>query len=119
MQNQEEQQTRPSWEEYFKEMVQVTAKRSTCKRLHVGCLLVRENRIISQGYNGYLPGCPHEQKMRDGHEIGTVHAEQKRCYGLCQKRCQFKRLHCLYNTLSLYELYESFMCCRNKRNFLY
>ena len=76
MQNQEEQQTRPSWEEYFKEMVQVTAKRSTCKRLHVGCLLVRENRIISQGYNGYLPGCPHEQKMRDGHEIGTVHAEQ-------------------------------------------
>ena len=75
MQNQEE-HMRPSWEEYFKEMVQVTAKRSTCKRLHVGCLLVRENRIISQGYNGYLPGCPHEQKMRDGHEIGTVHAEQ-------------------------------------------
>ena len=75
MQNQEE-HVRPSWEEYFKEMVQVTAKRSTCKRLHVGCLLVRENRIISQGYNGYLPGCPHEQKMRDGHEIGTVHAEQ-------------------------------------------
>ena len=67
---------RPSWNEYFKEMVQVTAKRSTCKRLHVGCLLVRENRIISQGYNGYLPGCPHEQKIREGHELGTVHAEQ-------------------------------------------
>jgi len=67
---------RPSWNEYFKEMVQVCAKRSTCNRLHVGCLLMKENRIISQGYNGYLPGCPHEQKMRDGHELGTVHAEQ-------------------------------------------
>lgn len=31
--------------------------------------------MISQGYNGYLPGCPHEQKMRDGHEMATVHAE--------------------------------------------
>lgn len=67
---------RPSWNKYFKELVLVTAKRSSCKRLHVGCILVKDNRIISQGYNGYLPGCPHEQKIRDGHEIATVHAEQ-------------------------------------------
>ncbi len=67
---------RPSWDDYFKEITSVTAKRSACDRLHVGCLLVKENRIISQGYNGYLPGAPHEQVMRDGHEIATVHAEQ-------------------------------------------
>ena len=67
---------RPSWNEYFKEMVQVCVKRSACKRLQVGCLLVKENRIVAQGYNGYLPGCPHEQIMREGHEIATVHAEQ-------------------------------------------
>ena len=67
---------RPSWDAYFKEITSVTAKRSACHRLHVGCLLVKENRIISQGYNGYLPGAPHEQVMRDGHEIATVHAEQ-------------------------------------------
>lgn len=67
---------RPSWDAYFKEITSVTAKRSACDRLHVGCLLVKENRIISQGYNGYLPGAPHEQVMRDGHEIATVHAEQ-------------------------------------------
>lgn len=41
----------------------------------MGCILVKDNRIISQGYNGYLPGCPHEQKMRDGHEMATIHAE--------------------------------------------
>ena len=67
---------RPSWTEYFSEIVKVTATRSSCKRLHVGCILVKNNRIISQGYNGYLAGCKHEQKIRDGHEMATVHAEQ-------------------------------------------
>lgn len=46
---------RPKWDEYFKEIVQVTSKRSPCERLKVGCLLVNDNRIISQGYNGFLP----------------------------------------------------------------
>ena len=69
-------QTRPSWNEYFKEIAEITAKRSPCQRLHVGCLLVKDNRIIAQGYNGYLPGCPHEQKLRDGREMATVHAAQ-------------------------------------------
>ena len=67
---------RPNWKEYFAEIVNVTATRSSCARLHVGCLLVKDNRIISQGYNGYLPGCKHEQKMRNGHEMATIHAEQ-------------------------------------------
>ena len=67
---------RPTWTEYFKELSQLTAKRSSCQRLHVGCIIVKDNRIISQGYNGYLPGCPHKQVLRHGHEVGTVHAEQ-------------------------------------------
>ena len=67
---------RPSWNEYFKEIVLATAKRSPCERLKVGCLLVFENRIISQGYNGFLPGCPHDSIVRDNHEQSTVHAEQ-------------------------------------------
>ena len=67
---------RPSWDDYFKEIVLVTAKRSPCDRLHVGCLLVNNNRIISQGYNGFLPGYKHESIVREGHEQATVHAEQ-------------------------------------------
>ena len=67
---------RPNWTQYFKNIVEMTAMRSPCKRLHVGCLLVKDNRIISQGYNGFLPGCPHESFIRDGHEMATVHAEQ-------------------------------------------
>lgn len=71
-----QQRVRPSWTEYFKTIVDVTATRSPCKRLQVGCLLVKDNRIVSQGYNGFLPGCSHESKVEDGHEQATVHAEQ-------------------------------------------
>lgn len=77
--------SRPSWNDYFKEIVQVTAKRSPCERLHVGCLLVINNRIISQGYNGFLPGCAHVSIVRDGHEQATVHAEQNAIID-CAKR---------------------------------
>ena len=67
---------RPTWDEYFKEIVSVTAKRSSCERLNVGCILVKDNRIIAQGYNGFLPGCPHKSIVRENHEQATVHAEQ-------------------------------------------
>ena len=76
---------RPDWDTYFKEIVQVTSKRSPCERLQVGCLLVKDNRIISQGYNGFLPGCPHESIVRDNHEQATVHAEQN-AISDCAKR---------------------------------
>lgn len=69
-------ENRPSWNEYYKQLVEITAKRSPCKKLHVGCILVKDNRIISQGYNGYLPGAPHKQVIRNDHEVATVHAEQ-------------------------------------------
>jgi len=69
-------ENRPDWDTYFKEIVQVTSKRSPCDRLKVGCLIVKDNRIISQGYNGFLPGCPHKSIVRDDHEQATIHAEQ-------------------------------------------
>ena len=67
---------RPSWEEYFADLIKLTAKRSACQRLKVGCMLVRDNRIISQGYNGFIGGCLHKSIIRNGHEMATVHAEQ-------------------------------------------
>lgn len=67
---------RPSWIEYFKQMTLITASRSPCERLKVGCVLVKDKRIISQGYNGFLPGAPHESKVVNNHEQATVHAEQ-------------------------------------------
>ena len=67
---------RLSWDDYFAKIVEVTAERSSCERLHVGCILVKDNRIVSQGYNGFLPGCPHKSVIRNNHEQATVHAEQ-------------------------------------------
>jgi dCMP deaminase len=68
--------TRPSWEEYFKSIALCTAERSPCNRLQVGCILVKDNRIISHGYNGFISGHPHTSVIVDDHEIATIHAEQ-------------------------------------------
>lgn len=67
---------RPSWDKYFQSLATLTATRSPCERLKVGCVLVRDNRIIAQGYNGFIRGAPHESILRDGHEQATIHAEQ-------------------------------------------
>ncbi|MEO0797032.1 MAG: deaminase [Verrucomicrobiota bacterium] len=72
--------TRPSWDEYFMATALLISTRSSCERLHVGAVLVsggeHRNRIIAAGYNGFLPGHPHESRVRENHEQGTVHAEQ-------------------------------------------
>tara|TARA_B110000027_G_C15944933_1_gene222964 strand:+ start:171 stop:578 length:408 start_codon:yes stop_codon:yes gene_type:complete len=67
---------RPSWKDYFKQLCELTATRSSCQRLHVGCIFVKNNRIIAQGYNGYITGCEHNAIVRDNHNISTIHAEQ-------------------------------------------
>jgi len=97
---------RPSWNEYFKEIVLATSKRSPCKRLHVGCLLVKENRIISQGYNGFLPGCPHESIIRDNHEQATIHAEQN---AICD--CAKRGVSCI-GAVAFITHYPCLICAR-------
>ncbi len=73
-------QQRPSWDEYFMATALLMSSRSSCDRLQVGCVIVstgeHRNRLIVAGYNGFLPGAPHESQVRDGHEQSTVHAEQ-------------------------------------------
>ena len=77
--------SRPTWDEYYKAISVATKKRSPCDRLKVGCVLVKNNRIISQGYNGFLPSAPHKSIVRDNHEQATVHAEQN-AIADCAKR---------------------------------
>ena len=73
---------RPSKDEYFKEIVQVVAKRSTCNHAQVGALLVSPNgQLLSTGYNGAVSGMPHCSDIgctedKYGHCVATVHAEQ-------------------------------------------
>lgn len=85
MSQQNKEHYRPSWSSYFREIVKLTASRSSCHRLQVGCLLILDNRIVAQGYNGHLPGCPHESIIENDHEIATIHAEQNALID-CAKR---------------------------------
>lgn len=50
---------RPSWDEYFMEIAEVARKRSTCLRRQVGAVIVKDNRILSTGYNGAPKGLKH------------------------------------------------------------
>ncbi|KAK4954736.1 Deoxycytidine monophosphate (dCMP) deaminase, partial [Elasticomyces elasticus] len=43
---------RPTWDHYFMRLASLAAHRSNCMRRQVGCVLVREKRVISTGYNG-------------------------------------------------------------------
>jgi dCMP deaminase len=66
---------RPSWDEYFIISALWASKRSSCDRLKVGCVIVKDNRIIATGYNGYIPKAPHRSVIRDNHEQMLIHAE--------------------------------------------
>jgi len=66
---------RLSWDEYFMQFALLTSKRSSCNRLQVGCTIIKNNRILSTGYNGFIQNAPHISIVSDGHEQATVHAE--------------------------------------------
>ena len=52
------------------------SKRSSCKKLNVGCVIVDSNKnIITTGYNGHIAGAEHRSIERNNHEQMTIHAE--------------------------------------------
>ena len=66
---------RISWDDYFMKAATLASVRSPCDRLKVGCVLVKNNRLISMGCNGFLAGTDHRSIVRWGHEQATIHAE--------------------------------------------
>lgn len=85
---------RPSWDEYFFEIMKAIAKRGTCSRGRSGCVIAKDNQLISAGYVGSPVGEDHcddvghlYQKRYDAdgsysvHCVRTVHAEQN---AICQ-----------------------------------
>jgi dCMP deaminase len=77
--------TRPAYDDIFMELAYNLAKRSHCVRRNVGCVLTKDTRIISIGYNGPpakthncdeefgAAGCPKDSK---GSCSLALHAEQ-------------------------------------------
>jgi dCMP deaminase len=63
------------WDEYFMSIALLASCRSPCQRLNVGSVIVKNNRLISMGYNGYIPGAPHISRVQDNHEQSIIHSE--------------------------------------------
>ena len=72
---------RKSFDRYFMDIAEMTATRSTCDRLSVGCVIVKDRRIVSTGYNGSVSGTDHCDDVghlynNQGRCVRTIHAEQ-------------------------------------------
>lgn len=51
---------RPGWDLYFMRLADLAALRSNCMKRRVGCVIVKENRVVATGYNGtprHLTNC--------------------------------------------------------------
>ncbi|AEO62420.1 uncharacterized protein THITE_2106553 [Thermothielavioides terrestris NRRL 8126] len=80
---------RPSWDSYFMSLASLAAQRSNCMKRRVGCVVVRDKRVISTGYNGTARGLPNcgeggcgrcnAAREGSGHGLSTclcLHAEE-------------------------------------------
>lgn len=79
---------RPSWDSYFMRLADLAALRSNCMKRRVGCVIVKDNRVVATGYNGtprHLTncnegGCPRcNQGQGSGAALSTclcLHAEE-------------------------------------------
>jgi dCMP deaminase len=85
---------RPSWNDYFLEVMDAIAKRATCDRGRAGTVIVKDKQILATGYVGSPVGMPHCDDVghdlrksidEDGtisqHCVRTVHSEQN---AICQ-----------------------------------
>lgn len=65
--------------EMFMAMASTVSLRGTCERAKVGCVIVRDGRIVSMGYNGSPPGALHCQAVpelcREDGCRNAIHAE--------------------------------------------
>jgi dCMP deaminase len=50
---------RPGWDQYFMDIARTVGTRATCPRASVGCVLTRDRRILTTGYNGAPRGVAH------------------------------------------------------------
>ena len=61
---------RASWDEYFMQIAEIVKTRSTCLRRQVGAVIVKDNRIITTGYNGA------PSRLKECTEMGFCKREQ-------------------------------------------
>jgi deoxycytidylate deaminase len=73
--------------QYYKEILEAVASKSTCNRAKVGSIIIKEKCIISTGYNGSPRGlthCGEKHLMVQNHCINTVHSEVNSILTACR-----------------------------------
>ena len=68
---------RPTWNEYFMKMAVLVSERSTCIRRQVGAVLVKNNQIITTGYNGVPKNISHCTKATCTRETQNIPSGEK------------------------------------------
>jgi len=51
--------SRPSWDAFFLDLAQLWSTMSTCSRRQVGAVVVRDRKVIGNGFNGVASGATH------------------------------------------------------------
>ncbi len=74
--------TRPEWDDYFLKIAMLVAERSTCRRHHVGAVIVIKKRILATGYNGAASG------VKDCLELGCLRDERNIKSGTMHEICR-------------------------------
>ncbi|KAI9486951.1 MAG: cytidine deaminase-like protein [Benjaminiella poitrasii] len=72
---------RPSWDTYFMQLSDLAARRSNCMKRRVGCILVKDSRVIATGYNGTPRG------LRNCNEGGCGRCNDGEPCGVGLDRC--------------------------------
>jgi len=88
---------RPSWDKYFLKLALLVAERSTCRRHHVGAVIVRDKRLLTTGYNGAPAG------VKDCLELGCLREELGIPSGTRQEIC--RAIHAEQNAIIQAGLY--------------
>lgn len=99
---------RPSWDSYFMNLAELTSQRSNCMKRRVGCVIVKDRRIVSSGYNGtpsgvtncFEGGCTRCNNLNSrGSNLDLclcLHAEENAIIEAGRERCSSSTL---YSTL--------------------
>lgn len=85
--------SRLSWDEYFMQIAEMVARRSTCNRAAVGSVIVRNRNILATGYNGAPRGMPHCT------DVGCLVYSSTNPDGQTEENC-FRTIHSEINAMA-------------------
>lgn len=106
--------SRPNWDKYFLKIAMLVSERSTCLRLKVGAVIVKNKQILATGYNGAGKGmkdCLELGCLKEDREVGknyeecrSIHAEQNAIIQAAANGINISRA-------TIYQTYSPCMLC--------